>query len=110
MMHKTRTFSINKLDSFDELADQLLNYSFVLCQGFQVGEYLFLNDSSSEDGAQEFAVIHNGFQVESLTVSWVKSKEEMLDLLAELPGELVLWDAKDLELDYSPDHSCYHCK
>ena len=110
MMHKGRSFSIQKLDSFEALAEQFQQDSFVLCCGFQVDDFLFLNDSTGEDGAQEFAVIKDGVQIESLTVSWIKSRADMLAILAELPGDLVIWDAKNIKLDYNPNHSCQYCE
>ena len=50
--------------------------SWVGCAGFQLGQVLLMNDSSSEDGAQEFAVVvaDSGHQVESLTVSWFEEE------------------------------------
>lgn len=35
----------------------------------------FLNDSFSEDGAQEYAVVRNGRQIESITFSWCSRAE-----------------------------------
>jgi hypothetical protein len=41
---------------------------------------LFLNDSFSEDGAQEYAVVRDGRQIESLTVSWMARAEAWADI------------------------------
>jgi hypothetical protein len=57
----------------------LIHHSWCLCTGFRVivdgVEILALNDAFSEDGAQEFAILRNGEQAESLTISWYPSTD-----------------------------------
>lgn len=72
MMHRNRRHRIKELATLEELADKLTNYSWTVCCGFRVGDLILLNDATSEDGAQEFAVIRDGRQIESLTASWMK--------------------------------------
>jgi hypothetical protein len=112
MMHNQRKFHIFKLESFKELAEILFAGTQCLCTGFQLGDFIFINDSTSEDGAQEYAVVKHGMQIESLTVSWVDSIRELLDLFhgvmeaGDTPMKLKL---ENLKLDYSPYHHCYLC-
>jgi hypothetical protein len=62
--------------SAEELAEKLVNTTWCGCTGFELGDYLFLNDSTSPDGAQEYAVVKKdggqgkAVQIESITFSW----------------------------------------
>lgn len=111
MMHINRKFNVMKLESFKALAKILFNGTQCLCTGFQLGYFIFLNDSFSEDGAQEYAVIKHGVQIDSLTVSWMESERELIDSfndLATIPSPMVS-EIENLKLDYEPGHSCYLC-
>ncbi len=60
MIHTKRVWSVSEVESAEKLAEMLTEHTWTLCAGFVVvghPEYLFLNDSFSEDGAGEFAVI-----------------------------------------------------
>lgn len=83
MLHRNRIFCVKAVDSLDALVEKCTQYSWTLCTGFRLGNFLLLNDAFSEDGAQEYAVIAfiaewptegtgtiNGHQIESITVSW----------------------------------------
>lgn len=84
MMHDKRVFLVTEVSSVEELADKLTNYTWTCCSGWRLGKLLFLNDATSADGAQEYAVILDGpeqFQVESITFSWCKSAEEAIQYI-----------------------------
>lgn len=75
MVHHKRRFCVKRVTSVEELVEQLHNHTWTLCTGFQIGKYLWLNDSFREDGAQEYAVfmpndIGMYIDIESITVSW----------------------------------------
>jgi hypothetical protein len=75
MLHSRRTWFINPVVGPDWLADQLCNHTSVGCQAFELDGYVYANDSTSGDGAQEYAVllpISDGefIQIESITFSW----------------------------------------
>jgi hypothetical protein len=77
MMHDRRSFSVTNVESAEELARTLTEHTWTLCSGFRLGRYLFLNDPTSEDGAQEYAVFREPAgtskryrQVKSITFSW----------------------------------------
>lgn len=77
MMHTRRSFQVSEAGSAEDLAEKLTGRTWTLCTGFRLGGYLFLNDSTSEDGAQEFAVVKlspdpggAALQAESITYGW----------------------------------------
>lgn len=79
MMHRIRRFGVGPVASADELARKLTQSTWTLCTGFYVlghEEILFLNDSTHEDGAGEWAVCRGRIgspdftQLESITFSW----------------------------------------
>ena len=93
MLHDDRIWCLGEVDSVEKLASELTAITWCPCQAFRikdVPEYLWLNDSTSPDGAQEFAVVRidsetdSMTQVESLTVSWMDYDE----LLAVMPATL----------------------
>src|SRR6266446_7026540 len=55
----------------EELTEKLTQHTWTLCACFEYQKLLLANDSFSEDGAQEYAVYHEGREIESLTVSWM---------------------------------------
>jgi hypothetical protein len=95
--------------------------SWTMCTGFRWRSLLFLNDATSGDGAQEYAVIREGVdgseQVESLTMSWGITLEDFAKIVEQLdadPDEY--WDAIaavtrvpfEPNLNH-PEGSCAHC-
>lgn len=116
MMHKQRVFSVVSVYHGEDispasLASLLTRHSWTLCSGFRLGHLLFVNDATSEDGAQEFAVFDErlGKQVESLTCSWIQPDQlqaMILDLLAGAQG-VESWGSMP-RLDH-PAGSCHHC-
>jgi len=84
MIFTKRKWAVARVNGPEELAEKLVNYTWTLCTGFRLGEYIFLNDSTSENGAQEYAVLKsNGEQVESITFSWC-SYDEALQYIREV--------------------------
>jgi hypothetical protein len=76
MLHCNRVWCVNQVASAEELARKLKETTWCGCHAFSLGDYLWLNDSTSPDGAQEYAVVKqdggNGasVQLESITFSW----------------------------------------
>ena len=79
MLHADRIWVLAEVASVEELAVNLAEQTWCLCQAFTVSGsplYVWLNDSISEDAAQEWAVIKLGLatgdinQIESITFSW----------------------------------------
>jgi hypothetical protein len=90
MFHKDRVWCVTAVAGADDLVEKLLKTTWTLCTGFRLGKYLFLNDSTGEDRAQEFAVVLDlgegqYRQLESWTVGWMEPAllvEHVVDCLA----------------------------
>jgi|GEM_PF-379314 len=86
MMHFNREWSVREITTADELAEKLSSLTWCCCQAFSIGNYLWLNDATSPDGAQEYAVLKREgdrlTQIESITMSWM-NREEILDCIRE---------------------------
>ena len=97
MLHSRRVWMTVPIASAEELAEKLSQHTWTGCTGFELGGYLFLNDATCADGAQEYAVVkplHDGRfeQIESITFSWC-SQERALDLIRNvLAGQFDLAD------------------
>jgi hypothetical protein len=98
MLHKDRVWCLRALADASELVENLHRRCCTLCTGLRLGSYLFLNDATHEDGAQEFGVVKDlgggqYLQLESWTVSWMTAdrlREEVIDCLAGKLDELGL--------------------
>jgi hypothetical protein len=109
MIHARRLFQVTQVATAEELATKLTEMTWVLCQGFRLGELLFVNDSFSGDGAQEYAVFRGTEQVESVTFGWCK-EARALELIRELQaGANEHLGRFDLRLVKSEGHACQHC-
>jgi hypothetical protein len=75
--------------------------------------YLFLNDSFSPDGAQEYAVfkISNGqfIQIESITVSWCSAELSLEVILSESLKSQLLMKPHQLKIENAETHRCRYC-
>jgi hypothetical protein len=118
MFHKRR-WTIAPVGSAEELAEKLSQHTWCGCNGFELGDYWFLNDATGGDGAQEYAVVKkvgrdgNPWQVESITFSWC-SYERALELIQTvLKGEQDRADwARPVEpiVESAAEHGrCGHC-
>lgn len=108
MLHPMRRFNVVRIRSVEELAEQVTRYTWTLCTGFELDGYLFLNDSFTEDSAQEYAVVKDGRQVESITFSWCtryQAEKHVLDILA---GKVVDMGSVAPNLDH--DTVCHLCR
>lgn len=77
MYHHNRRWCVTPVESIHELVDKLLRYSWCCCAAFELDGHVWLNDSTSADALQEYAVVRRPTeadpvfrQVESITVSW----------------------------------------
>lgn len=108
MMHKHRPHSLTIVESFAALADKLANCDWTTCSGFVCGSLTLLNDSTSESGAQEYAVIRAGRQIESLTCSWMEPAELQATLERLDRGEGGV-DTGPVEIREHPKGPCSRC-
>lgn len=70
MFHQNRRFGVTEISSAGTLAELLTEHTWTACTAFRLADLVFANDSTSADGAQEYAVVRAGRQVESITFSW----------------------------------------
>lgn len=106
--HSKRRWSIAAVGSAIELAEKLTSHTWTLCTGFRFAGLLFLNDSTSEDGAQEYAIIDDNeaeyegsqaaWQVESITFGWC-DLAKALSIIEGLVARRSLVDMGPLLLD-----------
>lgn len=92
MFHDKRRWGISPVYTVEELALKLTCATWCGCQGFVLGGYLFLNDSTGPDAAQEYAIVKHlpsgrFLQVESVTFSWCLRHEAIGILSAAIAGE-----------------------
>ena len=93
MLHKRRTWSVSSVDSAEELALKLTQYTWCGCNAFLLAGYLFANDSTCADGAQEYAVLRADaqaselMQIESITFSWCTTEQALEFIQRILAGE-----------------------
>lgn len=97
MFNRNRTWSINNASEMtpELLAEHLTQHSWTLCTAFQRDRILYLNDSLSEDGAGEWAMVRvnrlghdpayehdfEGTQFESVTFGWIDDVNHAADLI-----------------------------
>jgi len=118
--HTKRRWCLQQVGTAEELARKLTQQSWTLCCGFEIGNYLFLNDAFSEDEAQEYSVLRKPaqpgepyLQVESITMSWASEAEALSYIRQALAGEMDKNDfARPVEprLDTPEQHGrCHLC-
>lgn len=112
MIHKSRRYRVAERGSVFELAYDLINHTWCSCNGFSIGDLVFLNDSFSADGAQEYAVFRGNRQIESLTVSWMKLDDLQAAIMRLLEPESS--EPEPFESNFTPrtDHpegTCIYC-
>ena len=79
MFHHNRIWCLAEVDLPEDLAKKLTELTWCCCQAFKVkghDRYAWLNDSTSADGAQEYAVVKLSrspnvmTQIETITFGW----------------------------------------
>lgn len=119
MLHDNRVWCVTPVAFPEDLARKLTEYTWTCCTAFELHGYLWLNDATCPDGAQEYAVLKrigpNGrpLQVESITFSWCDFPKALAYIEATLRGED---DGNDFAREVSPrletseNHGrCCHC-
>ncbi len=117
MIHKNRIFQIvEDVTSIALLAENLTQHTWTLCTAFKLviergaEPLLFLNDSFSENGAQEYAVIRAGRQIESITFSWCSRGQAHNSIAWLARGGSEEYGLVEMHLEPAETHSCVHCR
>ena len=89
MLFAKRVWAVRNVESAAKLAELLTQFNWTGCTGFRLGGYLFLNDATSPDGAQEYGIVRekDGLQVESVTISWCTQEQAQKYIEAAVRGE-----------------------
>jgi hypothetical protein len=94
MLHERRWWGIAPAASPEDLAHKLTEFVWETNTGFKLGGYLFLNDSTGPNGAQEYAVVKNPrekdgpyHQIESITFSWCNYGKALSHIKKAVAGE-----------------------
>jgi hypothetical protein len=110
MIHASRRFHLVDVDRVGQFVDDFKRCTWTLCTGFSLQGLLFLNESFTEDGAQEYAVVREGRQIESITVSWMSRAELHTTIDARLQGRSeVDYGPVNPLIDQAEDHRCPLC-
>jgi hypothetical protein len=117
MLRGNRIWTIAPVESAEALAERLTQHTWCCCNGFRLWKYLFVNDATCADGAQEYAALKSCgerfVQIDSLTFSWM-SRDQALDIIRQvLDGQFDHERYGVVEphrLQTSADHGrCHHC-
>jgi hypothetical protein len=119
MMHSDRVWAVTSAASAEDLARKLTGTTWTCCTAFALDGYVWLNDATGPDGAQEYACLKrqgpNGCprQIESITFSWCDEQQALELIRRTLRGE---YDASEFAHDVRPrlqtpdEHGrCHHC-
>lgn len=114
MFHKNRVWCVSPKGTPEEVARLLTQHTWTLCTAVELRGYLCLNDSTSEDGAQEYAVVKTPaetggrhVQVESITFGWCSYETALDHIRRALAGEYDALDfvrAVDPRLEPAAEH------
>lgn len=88
MLHENRIWGEPVEVTLDEFAAKTTRGTWTVCTAWKVGDYVFVNDATGGDGAQEYAVLlqedGDWFQIESWTCSWM-DEQRIRECFAKLP-------------------------
>ncbi len=89
MLHRSRFWSVVDVAVAEALAYKLTQQTWTGCTAFRLGTYVYTNDATGPDGAQEYAVLRSFtrsdllVQVETITFSWC-SEDRALALIQQI--------------------------
>lgn len=118
MLYSKREWCVATVESAGELAEKLTEHTWTLCTGFRLGDYVYLNDSVSEDTAVEFGVVKEvesgrWIQIETVTFGWLNEERSLEAIQNIQKGECdSVWALKISApvLESSEEHgSCELC-
>lgn len=109
-MHPERRFGVTKIARPEKLGMMLTAFTWTLCSGFEHKGLLFLNDSDSEFRAQEYAVLKDGHQVESITFGWCTEDEAERRIRTLLAGDFVDLGPVESTIEPAVGHFCPLCR
>lgn len=119
MLHVKRVWCVQEWSgALEDLAEALTERTWTCCAAFRWQGLLLVNDATSENGAQEYAVLDEKTreQIESLTCSWM-TPGRLARVLRELSAGrehegLALRDFDPAKQLQTPARlgRCHHCR
>ena len=122
MLHADRIWVVNVVESVEKLSHDLTSMTWCCCQAFRLvqhPQYVWVNDSTSPDGIQEFALVRIGLakgsfrQLETVTFGWLDEQQATKLIKAAINGDFDNSDwAREVRsiLQTPQEHgTCCHC-
>ena len=115
MINTNRVFGVMTIPDIKTLTRKMYHWRYNGCEGYQQNKYLFLNDSFSQAGAQEFAVfrVSDGkfIQIGTMTIPDRSFTENHLkNLLVEAKKSMMNLGLYALQIEDAAEHQCHLCK
>lgn len=115
MIHINRVFGVMTIPDIKTLTRKMNHWRYNSCEGYQQGKHLFLNDSLSQTGAQEFAVfrVSDGkfIQIGTMTIPDRSFTDNYLKyLLVEAKKSKTKLGTYALQIEDAAEHQCHLCK
>jgi hypothetical protein len=115
MIHTNRVFGVMAIPDIKTLTRKMNHWRYNCCEGYQQGKHLFLNDSFSQAGDQEFAVfrVSGGkfIQIGTMTIPDRSFTDNHLkNLLVEAKKSKTKLGVYELKIEDAADHQCHLCK
>ncbi len=120
-MHNKRRWVVSSVATKQELAEKLVDNTWTLCTGFVVAgheNYVFLNDSTCEDGVAEFGVVKidretgKQHQIETITFGWCDHAKSVEYIRQAIAGEMDQTEFRrqvDLKIETPEEHRKRRC-
>lgn len=101
MFYENRPIALREVEDAGYLAMRLLDTTWTLCTGWRLGDIAFVNDSTSEDGVAEYAVLRvdgynprMGLEIGSISVGFLANDppalvEQIVGAVLDSPRALV---------------------
>lgn len=110
MVAEDRVYALTVVSSKEELLERFSMSSWSLCTAFQLGDLVFANSSRAASGTQEFAVIYDDQQIESLPISRMTPHELSTSLDWLVHGGETFLGVVDLHTEPAAGHTCSMCQ
>lgn len=114
MLFPSRVHTLREVSDLED-SPSCSQHTWTLCSGFRftAGDevLLFLNDSTGENGAQEYAVMaEDGRQLETITFGWCDQDQATELIRRVLAGDIEPMGTYPLRIDSNPNHVCHLCR
>lgn len=115
MMHRNRRWMVTDMADASDLGYEISRVEWTLCTGFRCNGFLWLNDSTSEDAIQEYAVVRESdmAQIESITVGWcdpVKVEQYQTDFEGGMVGPWPMGSINAWQVETPDQHKRMYCE